>query len=90
MSSFPWNVSWTPRLKARAVFILRISSKPLRQATNSVTIYLKQTDGAFLNKVAGFLFIVPKNYVSQLETPEAFAAAPIGSGPFKVKEFKIG
>ena len=37
-----------------------------------------------------FLFIVPKNYVTKLGTPEAFAAAPIGSGPFRVKEFKIG
>ena len=64
--------------------------KAIETSANSVTIYLKQPDGAFLNKVAGFLFIVPKNYVSKLETPEAFAAAPIGSGPFKVKEFKIG
>jgi peptide/nickel transport system substrate-binding protein len=64
--------------------------KAIETSANSITIYLKQPDGAFLNKVAGFLFIVPKNYVSKLETPEAFAAAPIGSGPFKVKEFKIG
>ncbi|MGO4395156.1 ABC transporter substrate-binding protein [Variovorax sp. M-6] len=57
---------------------------------DTVTFVLKQPDGAFLNKVAGFLFIVPKDYTTRLGTPEAFAAAPIGSGPFRVKEFKVG
>ena len=56
----------------------------------SVVIKLKQADGAFMNKIAGFLFIVGKNYTSKLATPEAFAAAPIGTGPFRVKENKIG
>ena len=71
-------------------FSLERIFKAIETGANSVTIHLKQADGAFLNKVAGFLFIVPKNYVSKLDTPEAFAASPIGSGPFKVKEFKIG
>jgi peptide/nickel transport system substrate-binding protein len=57
---------------------------------DTVTIVLKQPDGAFLNKVAGFLFVVPRNYTTKLGTPEAFAAAPIGSGPYRVKEFKVG
>lgn len=55
-----------------------------------VTIHLSRPDGAFLNKVAGFLFVVPRAYTTRLGTPEAFAAAPVGSGPFKVKEFKVG
>jgi len=56
----------------------------------TVTVRLKQPDGVFMNKVAGFLFIVPKEYTSGLATPEAFAAAPIGSGPYRVKSNKIG
>ncbi|MGO4395155.1 ABC transporter substrate-binding protein [Variovorax sp. M-6] len=56
----------------------------------TVVIKLKQPDGAFMNKVAGFLFIVGKNYASKLPNPEAFAAAPVGTGPFRVKENKIG
>ena len=55
----------------------------------SVTIKLKQPDGVFMNKIAGFLFIVGKAYTSKL-TPEEFAAAPIGTGPYRVKENKIG
>jgi peptide/nickel transport system substrate-binding protein len=64
--------------------------KSVEAGPDTVTIALKQPDGAFLNKVAGFLFIVPKDYTTKLGTPEAFAAAPIGSGPFRVKEFKVG
>ena len=64
--------------------------KGIETAGDTVTIALKQPDGAFLNKVAGFLFVVPKDYTTRLGTPEAFAAAPIGSGPFRVKEFKVG
>jgi peptide/nickel transport system substrate-binding protein len=56
----------------------------------SVVIKLKQPDGVFLNKIAGFLFIYGKNYASKLPNAEAFAAAPIGTGPFFVKENKIG
>jgi len=56
----------------------------------TVVIHLKQPDGAFLNKIAGFLFIVPKAYVSSLPTSEAFAAAPIGTGPFKFKRYSVG
>lgn len=56
----------------------------------TVVIKLKQPDGVFMNKIAGFLFIVGKAYTSGLATPEAFAAAPIGTGPYRVKENKIG
>lgn len=56
----------------------------------TVRIHLKQPDGVFLNKIAGFLFIVPERYTSHLPNAEAFAAAPIGSGPYRVKANKIG
>lgn len=58
--------------------------------SQTVVIKLKQPDGVFMNKIAGFLFIVGKSYASKLATPEAFAAAPIGTGPYRVKENKIG
>jgi peptide/nickel transport system substrate-binding protein len=51
---------------------------------------LKTPDGAFLNKVAGFLYIVPKRYTEALGSAEAFARAPVGTGPFKFVEQKIG
>ena len=37
---------------------------------------LKKADGAFLNKVAGYLFLVPKEYTESLATPEAFLLTP--------------
>lgn len=56
----------------------------------TVVMTLKYPDGAFLNKVAGFLFITGKDYTTSLATPEDFAAAPIGTGPYKIKENRIG
>ena len=56
----------------------------------TVRIRLKQPDGVFLNKIAGFLFIVPQKYTSSLPNVEAFAAAPIGTGPYRVKANKVG
>lgn len=55
-----------------------------------VVIKLKRADGAFLNKLAGYLLLVPKEYTESLPTPEAFARAPVGSGPYKFVEQKIG
>ena len=57
---------------------------------STVVFTLKKADGAFLNKVAGYLFIVPKDYTESLGTPEAFARAPVGAGPFRFVEQKIG
>lgn len=57
---------------------------------STVVVQLKKADGAFLNKVAGYLFLVPKDYTELLPTPEAFAKAPIGCGPFRFVEQKIG
>ncbi len=56
----------------------------------TVVFRLKVPDGAFLNKVAGFLYIVPKKYTESLGSAEAFAKAPIGTGPFKFVDQKVG
>ena len=55
-----------------------------------VVIRLKRQDGAFLNKIAGYLMLIPKDYTESLGTPEAFARAPVGSGPYKFVEQKVG
>jgi peptide/nickel transport system substrate-binding protein len=57
---------------------------------HTVVIKLSKPDGAFLNKVAGFLAIYPKEYAESLPSPEAFAQAPVGAGPFKFVGRKIG
>jgi peptide/nickel transport system substrate-binding protein len=54
----------------------------------TVIFRLKQPDGAFLNKVAGFLFIGPKRYIASL--PNAFALKPIGTGPYKLVRHEVG
>jgi len=56
----------------------------------TVVVKLKKPDGVFMNKIAGFLFIEPKNYTSKLPNADVFATAPIGTGPYRVKENKIG
>ena len=56
----------------------------------TVVFKLKQPDGAFLNKIAGFLFIVPKAYTSGLPNSDAFALAPVGSGPYRLKRHDVG
>ncbi len=56
----------------------------------TVVMRLKRGDGAFINKIAGYLFLVPKAYTEGLGTPEAFARAPVGSGPYRFVEQKIG
>lgn len=56
----------------------------------TVVIHLNKADGVFLNKIAGFLFIVPARYTASLPSPEAFASAPVGSGPYRVREHRIG
>ncbi|HVR52880.1 MAG TPA: ABC transporter substrate-binding protein [Pseudorhodoferax sp.] len=56
----------------------------------TVVFRLKQKDGAFLNKLAGYLYIVPKAYLESLKTPEAFAQAPVGTGPYRIVGHQIG
>lgn len=79
-----------PAVKStRRVFFAPVVES-VKASGNTVTIDLKSPDGAFLNKVAGFLFVVPERYTKSLPSHEAFASAPVGSGPFRVKDFKIG
>ncbi|TMS57367.1 ABC transporter substrate-binding protein [Imbroritus primus] len=74
----------------RRVYFAPVVDSIETPSPTTVVVKLKQPDGVFMNKVAGFLFIVPKAYTSKLPTPEAFAAAPIGTGPYKVKNNAIG
>ncbi|HVL08378.1 MAG TPA: ABC transporter substrate-binding protein, partial [Burkholderiaceae bacterium] len=63
----------------RRVYFAPVVDSIETPSPTTVVVKLKQPDGVFMNKVAGFLFIVPKAYTSKLPTPEAFAAAPIGT-----------
>lgn len=56
----------------------------------TVVFKLKQPDGAFQNKIAGYLYIVPAKYLASLASPDAFAQAPVSLGPYKVKRYVPG
>jgi peptide/nickel transport system substrate-binding protein len=74
----------------RRVYFAPIIESVETSGDRTVTMKLKEPDGAFLNKVAGFLYIVPKAYCESLPTPEDFAKAPIGTGPWKLRNHQIG
>lgn len=57
---------------------------------STVVFHLAHPDGAFINKIAGYLLLVPKAYTESLGSPEAFSRAPIGSGPYKFVKQTIG
>lgn len=56
----------------------------------TVVFRLKKKDGAFLNKLAGYLYIVPHKYAQSLPNADAFAQAPIGTGPWKIVRNQVG
>lgn len=56
----------------------------------TVIFKLKVPDGAFANKVAGYLYIVPGEYLASLPNAEAFAQRPISLGPYKFKSLTPG
>ena len=56
----------------------------------TVVVKLKKPDAVFMNKVAAFVPLIPMEYTQGLATPEAFARAPVGCGPYKLVEQKIG
>ncbi len=56
----------------------------------TVVVKLKKPDVVFLNKVAAFVPLIPMDYTQGLGSPEAFARAPVGCGPYKLVEHKIG
>lgn len=69
----------------RRPFFAGLVDKITTPDPHTVTIRLNRPDGAFLNKLAGYLYILPKTYVESLgNTP--FSTKPIGSGPFKLVE----
>ena len=55
----------------------------------TAVIKLKAPDGAFANKVAGYLYIIPASYEPS-QSAEAFAQAPVSAGPYRVKDYKVG
>ena len=56
----------------------------------TVTFKLKVPDGAFANKIAGYLYIVPGDYLNSLPNAEAFAQNPVSLGPYKFKSLAPG
>jgi peptide/nickel transport system substrate-binding protein len=56
----------------------------------TVVFRLKEPDGAFMNKLAGYLFIIPKKYTEALSNPEAFGRKPVATDPFRFVEQVVG
>ncbi len=56
----------------------------------TVVVRLKQQDAVFINKVAAFVPLIPKDYIESLSSQAAFSRAPVGCGPYKFVEHKIG
>lgn len=56
----------------------------------TVRFRLKVSDGAFANKVAGYLYLAPADYLASLPNGDAFAQAPVSAGPYKLKQYAIG
>src|SRR5690606_23146795 len=56
---------------------------------HTVVVRLKTPDVVFMNKVAAFVAIVPKEYTQSL-APGEFSRKPIGAGPYKLAAHKIG
>jgi peptide/nickel transport system substrate-binding protein len=57
---------------------------------HTVVVKLKKVDAVFMNKVAAFVAIVPMAYTRSLPDTEAFSRAPVGAGPYKLVEHKLG
>jgi len=56
----------------------------------TVVFKLNAPDGAFANKVAGYLYIVPADYLASLPNADAFAQHPVSLGPYKFKSLAPG
>ncbi len=80
-----------PKTKStrRPYFVSTVAAVEAPDA-QTVVFKLSKKDGAFLNKLAGYLYVVPKAYTEGLASPEAFALAPVGTGPYKVVSHKVG
>lgn len=53
-------------------------------------INIQNPDGAFLNKVAGFLYILPKDYIESHSSTTEFSSHPVGTGPYEFVSQEIG
>ncbi|WP_373084055.1 ABC transporter substrate-binding protein [Sneathiella sp.] len=57
---------------------------------STVVVTMAKRDEVFINKAAAFIAIVPKAYTESLSSPEEFAQKPVGAGPYKLVELKVG
>lgn len=73
----------------RPYFADTVESVSAPDAT-TVVVRMKKPDAVFMNKVAAFVAIVPKAYTESLPSVEAFSRAPVGAGPYKFVQHKIG
>lgn len=73
----------------RPFFAPVVESTTVKDA-QTVVFRLKKRDGAFLNKLAGYLYIVPHKYAQSLPNADAFAQAPVGTGPWKIVRNQVG
>jgi len=74
----------------RRPFFVNVVESVQAPDDSTVVIRLHKKDGAFLNKVAGYLYIVPEAYTRGLGVPEAFARQPVGTGPYRIVSHQIG
>lgn len=74
----------------RRPFFVNVVESVQAPDDGTVVIRLRKPDGAFLNKVAGYLYVVPEAYTRGLASPEAFALKPVGTGPYRIVSHQIG
>jgi len=80
-----------PKTKStRRPYFARIVESFKATDEKTFVINLKGPDGAFLNKVAGFLYIMPEDYIKSQSSPSEFSAKPVGTGQYKFVSQKIG
>jgi len=53
-------------------------------------VKIANPDGAFLNKISGFLYILPEDYINSLASSTAFSAHPVGTGQYEFVSQEIG
>jgi peptide/nickel transport system substrate-binding protein len=69
----------------RRPFFANLVQEIITPDPQTVTIKISRPDGAFINKVAGYFYILPKDYTQSLGGT-AFGTTPVGSGPYKIVE----